>query len=488
MEMEGEEGGFADHSDEMKSAAADPGQGGNGLASNLDREVAATAAQERVIVRTVDAEIRVLAVQQAIEDISTIATGFGGWVVSTEQNEKHRGAISVRVPADRLDEARSDIRALAAEVESERVTSQDFTEEYTDTGARVRNLESTEAALLKLFDRAFAVEDAIKVQTELTKVQDEMERLTGRLKLLEQTSAYSLVNVRLQAVPAEMPVDAGEDKTIAVGRWTQFRATLVPPEGIEDFVVTWDFGDGSPLTTVTRTASTLEEGTRITAPASHVYEDDTDSPFIVSVEIEGSGEAGLSEGSATLIATVSEIPVIEVFAGDSITVEEGEEVEFSGSFTRPEGLDELTFEWDFGDGSTPAEGTLGPGVTIAAATHVYPNHRPQSFAVTLKVEGETEAGTAEGSSTVHVYVQEGEGLVIGGWAPGDTLHSATRALASLAAVAVRVLIWMGILSPIWVPAGIIVFWLLRRRRRGARGGNALGAPPPPPSANSAGTA
>ena len=83
-------------------------------------------------------------------------------------------------------------------------------------------------------------EDAVVVQAELTKVQEEIERLTGRLKLLEQTSAFSLVNVRLQAVPSEMPVDAGTDLTLAVGRSERFRASFTPPEGIDEFVVTWD--------------------------------------------------------------------------------------------------------------------------------------------------------------------------------------------------------------------------------------------------------
>lgn len=477
--------------EEDKGVAGPPGapgaQGAAGVASNLDRDAAAAAAQQRIIVRTVDMEIRVDAVPLAIEDVSRLATDFGGWVVSTEQTQKHRGSISVRVPAGRLDEAISHIRALAAEVESERVTSQDFTDEYSDTSARVRNLEATQAALLMLFDRAEKVEDAVTVQTELTKVQEEIERLTGRLKLLEQTSAFSLVNVRLQAVPSQMSVDGGTDLTLAVGRSEGFRASLIPPEGIDEFVVTWDFGDGSPLMTVTRTAATLEEGTRITAPASHVYYDDTDSPFIVTVKIEGSGKAGLAEGEDTLIATVGKIPAIDVFAGESMIVEEGEAAEFVASFTRPEGLDALTYKWDFGDGSALAEGELGPGVTTTTATHAYPNHRPYPFTVTLTVEGESEAGKAEGSSTVQVFVEEAPGWVIGGWEPGQTVRNAGRGLVTIGAYLVKVLIWLGIFSPIWIPVGAVAFWLQRRarkrvRRPGAPARPPYAAPPAPPTA------
>ena len=205
------------------------------------------------------------------------------------------------------------------------------------------------------------------------------------------------------------------------------------------------------------------------------------------MEIEGSGEAGLAEGEATLIATVSKIPVVEVFAGESMTVKKGEQVEFTGSFTRPDGLDALTFKWDFGDGSAVVEGELGPGVTTATASHVYPNHRPYPFAVTLTVEGESEAGKAEGSSALQVLVEETSGWVIGGWEPSQTLRNAGRGLATIGAYLVKILIWLGIFSPIWIPVGAVAFWLQRRARKrahrpGTPGRPPYASPPPPPPA------
>ncbi len=433
-------------------------------ATAFERQVAAAASQQRIIVRTVDLELQVEDVTRAIEAVSTIADEFGGWVVSSQRSATHRGSVSVRVPAERLDEGLADIRRLAVKVESENATSQDFTDEYSDTTARVRTLEATEAALLKLFERASEVEDAIAVQTELTKVQSDLESLRGRLQLLEQTSAFSLVNIGLRAVPTEITVDAGLDLNLAVGSPVRFRASFTPPEDIEDFEITWDFGDGSQPTTVYRTAPTLEEGTLFTAPVSHVYGSDDDSPFIVTVELKGTGEGGIAEGSDTLIATVSRLPAIEVFAGERVTVEEGERVELVGSFTRPEGLDNLRFEWDFGDGTAAFTGDLAPRVTTATASHVYPNHRPFPFTATLKVSGESEAGEAEGVSTVQISVVDAPGWVVGGTDPGESGRGAVRALSSVGSYALQVLIWAGILSPLWVPLSAVAFWVYRRRR------------------------
>ena len=111
----------------------------------------------------------------------------------------HRGFIAVRVPAERLDEVVGRLRGIAAEVVSEVSSSRDVTDEYVDLTSRLGNLQAAEAALLRLFDRAQTVEEALDVRRTLTDVQGEIEVLKGRIAFLEQTSAFSLVNVTLSA-------------------------------------------------------------------------------------------------------------------------------------------------------------------------------------------------------------------------------------------------------------------------------------------------
>ena len=55
--------------------------------------------QERIIVRTVEATIVVTDVQGSMDRITALARELGGWVISTNRFEKHRGFISFRVPA-----------------------------------------------------------------------------------------------------------------------------------------------------------------------------------------------------------------------------------------------------------------------------------------------------------------------------------------------------------------------------------------------------
>ena len=420
---------------------------------------------DRVIVRSVDASLVVDDISDAIESLGSLASSLGGWVIDSSRDSGNFGSISFRVPVDSLDEAMARVRGLAVTIEAENSSSRDVTDQYVDLTARLRNQLATEQALLALLGRAETVDEALDVQSELSVAREQVERLQGQITLIEQTSAYSLVTVTLRRAPTQMVVDAGGDIAGAVEQPVRFRASFRPPEGIDYFRVVWDFGDGSEPLRIDRTAPTQDEAVRVTATVTHQYRDDQDSPFIAEVRIEGSGDGALVEGSDVLIVSIFRLPRIEVFAGDIQVVEAGETVKFSGSFTRPTELRDVTFTWDFGDGSDSVQGSLEKGVTAALAEHSYRDHRPAPYRATLTVRGESEAGGVESSGVVLIRVDEAPGWTLGGWSAGDTWRSIIRALSGVGQVLVTILFWLGILSPVWLAAIAVHLW---RRRRASR--------------------
>ena len=142
---------------------------------------------------------------------------------------------------------------------------------------------------------------------------------------MEQTSAFSLIDVQLSLKPVLVEVDAGSDQRGWSGEVLRFKSFFYPPEGIESFTFTWDFGDGTPPVINHRVSSTEKSGQKVTATVAHQFFDEKDSPFMVEVKITGVGEDGLIEGKDNLIVTISDRPIIEVFAGDMIQVESGQE-------------------------------------------------------------------------------------------------------------------------------------------------------------------
>ncbi len=435
------------------------------VSSEADSTQAQLVTQRRIIIREVDMALVVDEIQGAIDEIAELAESAGGWVVDSGRWSLHSGSISMRVPADVLDDTVAELRLLANKVDAENTSSRDVTDEYVDLGARLTNQQATQKALLSLLERATTVEAALEVQRDLTRVQEEVERLSGRIKFLEESAAFSIIRVNLSLAPMAVVVDAGADQTVAVGVPVSFRATFSPPDGIDDYTIAWDFGDASDTRVIHRTAPTQTPGELTTETVAHVYGTTAGSPFIAEVSITGTGEGGIIEGKDTLTVAVSEIPAIEVFAGGGKTVDQNTEVEFSGSFTRPKGLTDVRYEWDFGDGSTPTGGDLPEGVTRATATHVYPDHRREPYIAKVTVSADSEVGEVEASAEFYVFVTEQVGFVVGGFELGDNFKTAVRGLTGFVQGLTVVVIWLAIFSLFWGAIVALVWFIVRWRAR-----------------------
>ena len=156
---------------------------------------------ERKIVKTGHITLEVEDIGEAMDKVAEVADELGGYVVSSHKYEREKGtsgSISIRVPANRFDEAFDRLRGLAINVPDESTTSKDVTEEYIDLEARLHNLEATEAQYLMLLEKAETVEEMLKVQQALSNVRGQIEQIEGRMKYLERTSDMSLIEVTLK--------------------------------------------------------------------------------------------------------------------------------------------------------------------------------------------------------------------------------------------------------------------------------------------------
>ena len=157
---------------------------------------------ERMIVSTGEISLVVDDVLVARDNIATLATDMGGYVVSSwisgEEEDEMRGNIAIRVPADEFDAVIAGLRGLAERVTSENKNSTDVTEEYIDLSARLTNAKATEAQYRALLDRAVNVEEILSIYDSLGRVRSEIDQLEGRITYLERTAAMSLISVRLE--------------------------------------------------------------------------------------------------------------------------------------------------------------------------------------------------------------------------------------------------------------------------------------------------
>jgi PKD repeat protein len=222
------------------SAAAGYGSDGSTSSSGM-----LTPSSDRMVVRTGNISLVVSDIGKTIDSITKISGDFGGYVVTSQKwkdNDRNYGNISIRVLAENYDQAIIALRNMSLDVISETTSSQDVTEEYSDLGASLKNLEATEAQLLKIMETATKTEDILSIQRELTNVRGQIEQIKGRMQYLERTSTTSLINVNLSEAILTLKFSA--DKVRAdIDENILFTAEI--NGGFEPYNYQWDFGDGN---------------------------------------------------------------------------------------------------------------------------------------------------------------------------------------------------------------------------------------------------
>lgn len=167
----------------------------------------------RQIIRTATLGLTVEDTEAAAAQVKSVAEGLGGYVATL--NAQRRDTllgyeISVYVPGERFDAALEQLKALADTVESEQIMTEDVTDQLVDLGARLKTLNTTEEELRALLDesqsRQQKVEDIMKVYHELTGIRTDIERLRAHEESLRQRVAMSRISIRLNPVPAAVPI------------------------------------------------------------------------------------------------------------------------------------------------------------------------------------------------------------------------------------------------------------------------------------------
>jgi hypothetical protein len=157
---------------------------------------------DRKIIKSGNITLVVDDIVVTMDAISDMANELGGYVVSSNKYQSNDdrlfGMVTIRVPAERFDDAFDRLRGLALDVPNENTRSVDVTEEYTDLEAQLHNLEATESQYLSLLEKAETVEDILKVQQELSNVRGQIERIKGRMQYLDRTSDMSLIEISLE--------------------------------------------------------------------------------------------------------------------------------------------------------------------------------------------------------------------------------------------------------------------------------------------------
>ncbi|MEK6698614.1 MAG: DUF4349 domain-containing protein [Nitrospirota bacterium] len=155
------------------------------------------AETERFYVLTGSQTVEVKEIASAVKLADSVIQKSGGYVQSQSVREEEQAYLVLRVPATQLRPMLDAMAALGSE-ESRAVASQDVTEQYIDTEARLKNAIALRDRLKALLGQAKGVKDILEIEKELTRVQSDIDSMEGRLKKLKGQVDFAQIDLTLK--------------------------------------------------------------------------------------------------------------------------------------------------------------------------------------------------------------------------------------------------------------------------------------------------
>jgi hypothetical protein len=189
----------------VTAAEAPPETGASGGEAEAPEESSPESEEARHIVYTAGMRIAVFNLEEALLTAEAIPERYGGYVQTMSDSQ-----VVLRIPSKHLRTVMSSFAGYG-NVEQRWLRSQDVTAEFTDLSSRLKALEKTHEQLLELLGKARTVEEALKVREALDRVASELEVIKGRLRQLENMTAYSTLTLDFYERGPHTPVPSSND-------------------------------------------------------------------------------------------------------------------------------------------------------------------------------------------------------------------------------------------------------------------------------------
>ena len=152
-----------------------------------------------MMIRTGQAFIEVEQLDPAVLKVRQLAAQVGGFIANSSitggRDQIRQATFELKIPAGKYDETVGSLSRIG-KVETVSSSAQDVGEEFVDVTARVTNARRLEERLLSLLaNRTGKLDEVLRVERELARVREEIERYEGRLRFLTARVAMSTLTI-----------------------------------------------------------------------------------------------------------------------------------------------------------------------------------------------------------------------------------------------------------------------------------------------------
>ena len=161
---------------------------------------AGDGARDRMLAWKASLSLEVADVTNAALRAVALAEQNGGYLESRSDSSYGGTSLKLRLPVPAFTNAIGVLEALG-KVTSRRVENEDVTEQYVDVEARLKNRIVLRDRLRKLLDQATDVKDILAIETELNRVQGDVDSMEARIKALKGRIDFAVLDLYLNQKP-----------------------------------------------------------------------------------------------------------------------------------------------------------------------------------------------------------------------------------------------------------------------------------------------
>lgn len=215
---------------------------------------------QRKLIQTGSLSLEVQAYDETRRKLDGQLEAVGGYIENAEiqhhEGEVSRAVLRIRIPRGKL-AAFMTSSSEHGNVLNEALRTEDVSDSYFDTEARLKNARKLEGRLLELMvQKTDGVKDLLEVERELARVRETIERFEGQLNNFDKRVAFSTLELQLvtrkefaKGVPPTMVERVSQTWSSSVGALASAgRAVVialiavvpwVPPLGLFGMLLFW---------------------------------------------------------------------------------------------------------------------------------------------------------------------------------------------------------------------------------------------------------
>lgn len=214
-----------------KSTAAAGAASQAQTASSPEAGAAAALSNQKIIERLAY-RIETTQFDSSVSRINALCSQLGGYMQESSvggvgiqtQGTMRSASFTLRIPQEKLAQFRGSAGSIG-NVLNYSSSSENISEQYYDTEARLKSLRTEQDRLLELMKKSGSLTDLVALEKALADVNYQIEQLTGTLRQYDSLISFSTVSIQLNEVVKQTELEK-EPVTLWERIAWQFRSSL----------------------------------------------------------------------------------------------------------------------------------------------------------------------------------------------------------------------------------------------------------------------